>query len=86
MNIVFVTDPENEIGFSELCKYCETIQEQIGNEAYIVPMWPHGKAQLISDDAEALVNVIALQEILDNIRNRIEASLKNTAQDTEENN
>lgn len=67
--ILVVKDPECEVGFDVLANYCATIQEHIGNEIMVVPIWPSGEVSLIDDADEIELIMADLKELIEDYDN-----------------
>lgn len=65
--ILFIKDPEMEVGFDVLCNYCATVQERVGNEIIVLPIWPHGEADIIGDKRKLKLIIKELREVLDDL-------------------
>ena len=63
--ILVVKDPECEVGFNVLCDYCAAIQENLGNEVMVVPIWPSGDVSLIDDTDEIELIMADLKELIE---------------------
>ena len=63
--ILVVKDPECEVGFNVLCDYCATIQENLGNEVMVIPIWPSGEVSLIDDTDEIELIMADLKELIE---------------------
>lgn len=67
--ILVVKDPECEVGFDVLANYCATIQEHIGNEVMVIPIWPSGEVSLIDDADEIELIMADLKELIEDYDN-----------------
>lgn len=67
--ILVVKDPECEVGFNVLCDYCAAIQENLGNEVMVVPIWPSGDVSLIDDTDEIELIMTDLKELVEDYEN-----------------
>lgn len=67
--ILVVKDPECEVGFNVLANYCATIQEHIGNEVMVIPIWPSGEVSLIDDTDEIELIMADLKELIEDYEN-----------------
>lgn len=65
--ILMVRDPEQEVGFKVLTDYCEIIQEKLGANVQVIPMWPHGEMELIGDKRKMQLIKKQLREVLEEI-------------------
>lgn len=65
--ILMVRDPEQEVGFKVLTDYCEIIQEKLGTNVQVIPMWPHGEMELIGDKRKMQLVKKQLREVLEEI-------------------
>lgn len=65
--ILFVKDRENEVGFDVLCNYCAKIQERLGQEVVVLPIWPNGEVDLIGDKRQMKLLVKDIREALNDI-------------------
>ena len=63
--ILVVKDPECEVGFNVLCDYCAAIQENLGNEVMVIPIWPSGEVSLIDDADEIELIMADLKELIE---------------------
>lgn len=62
--ILVVNDPELEVDFETLCEYCAIIQERLGSSIAVIPMWPHGKIELIGDKRKMKLQIKRIQDVL----------------------
>lgn len=65
--ILMVRDPEQEVGFKVLTDYCEIIQEKLGADVQVLPIWPHGEMELIGDKRKLKLVRKQLREVLEEI-------------------
>ena len=62
--ILVVKDMENEAGFHILCEYCEVVQERLGSDVVVLPIWPNGRIDLIDDEKEVKLVVKSLKKLI----------------------
>ena len=62
--ILAVKDTENEVGFVALCEYCEIVQERLGSDVVVLPIWPNGRVDLIDDNKEVKLVVKNLKKLI----------------------
>ena len=65
--MLFVKDPEGEVGFDVLCNYCAVIQERLGQEVIVLPLWPNGEAELVGDKRQMKLFIKNIREMLDEL-------------------
>ena len=65
--LLFIKDPEHEVGFDILCDYCATIQDRLGEEVAVIPIWPTGEVELIGDKRKLKLHVKNLKEMLEEL-------------------
>lgn len=62
--ILVISDPELEVDFDTLCNYCAVVQERLGSSVAVLPIWPHGKAELIGDKRKMKLQIKHIQDVL----------------------
>lgn len=63
--MLVISDPEEEVGFDVLCQYCGQVAGVVGNDCLVLPMWPHGKVELIDNTNEIETVITNLKSILE---------------------
>ncbi|MEY8366553.1 hypothetical protein AALA22_13020 [Anaerovoracaceae bacterium 41-7] len=63
--ILIIKDPNGEVGFNVLCEYCQVVQNQIGADILVLPMWQTGEAQIIDDKNEMELFIKTYREMMD---------------------
>ena len=63
--ILVISDPEVEVGFNVLCDYCSEIQKAVGKDVVVLPMWPHGKVDLVGDKRKMKLIIKELKEAIE---------------------
>ena len=63
-DILIVKDSDNEVGFDVVCKYCAVLQDRLGLDTIVIPIWPQGDIKLITKEAERKILVKELKEVL----------------------
>lgn len=61
--ILVIKDPECEVGFDALCNYAQAVQEHLGSQITVLPIWPHGEMQLLGDKRQMKLVVKELKEL-----------------------
>lgn len=62
--LLVINDPECEVGFSPLCDYCSIVQERLGDDVVVLPIWPHGSIELIDDENKIKLTIKHIQDLL----------------------
>lgn len=70
--ILVISDPEFEMGFSDVCQYCQVVQERLGNEVFVLPIWPHGRAELIDDVNDIELHIKNISDIIKELKIELE--------------
>ena len=65
--ILVISDPEVEVGFNVLCDYCNEVQNVVGKDVVVLPMWPHGKVDLIGDKRKMKLTIKELKEAIEEL-------------------
>lgn len=63
--ILVISDPEVEVGFNVLCDYCSKVQMAVGKDVIVLPMWPHGKVDLVGDKRKMKLIIKELKEAIE---------------------
>ncbi|MGF6375005.1 hypothetical protein M2140_000039 [Clostridiales Family XIII bacterium PM5-7] len=70
--LLVISDPEQEVGFEVLTDYCRTIQQLLGLNVAVLPIWPHGKVELVGDKGEIEIKIKTLKEAIDELELELE--------------
>lgn len=63
--LLVIRDPEDEVGFDVLVKYCEIVQNIVGNEdIQVLPIWPHGEVELINNNEGAKLKIAQIKDVI----------------------
>jgi hypothetical protein len=73
--ILIIKDPDNEVGFDVLTNYAAAVQARLGNSVFVLPMWPHGEAELLGDKRKMKLAVKEFKEILEEYDDLLEGEL-----------
>lgn len=65
--ILVIKDPENQVGFTALCQYAEAVQERLGGQVAVLPIWPDGEMELIGDKRKMKLLIKTLEDIVEDL-------------------
>lgn len=71
--ILVIRDPDYEVGFDVVCEFARSVALRLKDEPVLVlPMWPHGKVELIGDKRKMKLIVKEYKELLAEMEEMLE--------------